>query len=930
MEMSQADGSQPSPHYSNSPSLHHSACSPPGYSQIPRDFRLAYTPHSASVQPRMNRFAPLFAAAAVWGAAVASAPGQTSVPTVRFQFREPRRQAYRVETPAGTSLRTMQRSEWLKAFPDDGSTNSIELGCCVILQVAPGTDVAALLRDRPLQTERNVGPNLFILRGPDAWTALREAERLAGLPGVHASVPDRRRRLSPHGPYAPAPNDTYFSDQWHLENRDTNGLPLGPDLNIRAAWPFTRGEGILIAQADDGIELAHPDLTNRLHAPLHFNFINASASGAPMANSQIHGTAVAGLIAAERGNGRGVSGTAPGARLSSWIIFGPGSVASDVQFMDMFQYASNTISVQNHSWGNADPALLGPSLVEQVALSNAFTLGRGGRGVVMVRSGGNNREVSGDVNDDGYANDPRAITVAAVRDDGRAATYSNPGACLLVGAPSGDGDTRTLTTTDRLGTLGYNFANYANDFGDYASQGSGFSGTSGAAPQITGVVALLLAANTNLALRDVQQILLLSARHFDFADPGLRTNSAGLRVSHNVGFGVPDAGEAVRLARLWSNRPPATNLTWSAANTVAIPNEGLRLVTAGGGVPANLLSAICRPGLGPHADAPTAALPLVDVGLALAPLTNDLAGKAALIQRGTNFFADKIAYAAQAGAAFAVIYNRPGGDNIVALGGTEYSPIPAVFLSQADGEALRDYVQTNAAATAQIVLNAATYSFTVTNTLACEHIGVRVRASHPRRGDLRITLTSPRGTRSVLQHLNSDTSAGPDDWTYYSTQHFFEASAGTWTVAVSDEGAGFSGSVLGVDLLLSGVPLTDTDNDGLDDGWEMARLGTLATGPADDADGDGYTNLREQVMGTNPASTDEPFPFLPDLSVLNARLLRVSWPAVTNLAYEVRGATNVLAPLTAVTNAAGRFPEAEVFLPYTNGVNQFLRVRTLP
>ena len=224
----------------------------------------------------------------------------------------------------------------------------------------------------------------------------------------------------------------------------------------------------------------------------------------------------------------------------------------------------------------------------------------------------------------------------------------------------------------------------------------------------------------------------------------------------------------------------------------------------------------------------------------------------------------------------------------------------------------------------------AIHSFTVTNTLLCEHVAVRVRTDHTYRGDVRITLLSPRGTRSVLQQLNADTAAGPVDWTYYTTRHFFETTAGVWTVAVSDESIGASGSVLGVDLTISGVAITDSDNDGLDDNWEMMKLGTLAYGPADDPDGDGYSNMREQIMGTHPGAIDAPFQFSLDLSVWNERLVRVSWPATTNLSYEIRAATNALSLLSPVTNVTGKFPETEVFLPYTNGVNQFFRVRTLP
>lgn len=44
----------------------------------------------------------------------------------------------------------------------------------------------------------------------------------------------------------------------------------------------------------------------------------------------------------------------------------------------------------------------------------------------------------------------------------------------------------------------------------------------------------------------------------------------------------------------------------------------------------------------------------------------------------------------------------------------------------------------------------------------------------------------------------------------------------------------------------------DTDADGLPDPWEMQYFGTLAYGPADDPDGDGYNNLQEYQAGTLP------------------------------------------------------------------------------
>ncbi|MCH7522318.1 MAG: M20/M25/M40 family metallo-hydrolase [Chloroflexi bacterium] len=64
----------------------------------------------------------------------------------------------------------------------------------------------------------------------------------------------------------------------------------------------------------------------------------------------------------------------------------------------------------------------------------------------------------------------------------------------------------------------------------------------------------------------------------------------------------------------------------------------------------------------------------------------DTAGKIALIQRGTLRFSEKVANAAAAGAVGAVIYNNQPG--LFAGNFSELSEIPAVAMSQEDGEAL--------------------------------------------------------------------------------------------------------------------------------------------------------------------------------------------------------------------------------------------------
>lgn len=867
---------------------------------------------------------------------------QAEAQTNFFQFRTPHALVCRVEeTPAARGT----QPEWLKVFVGQ-STNTMELGSRIAIQIKPGTDLKKIIGGRASKLSRNVAPNVFILQAPDAMTAIHEAEAFAKLSDVLASYPVMRREADLHGAYAKLPNDPYFRTQWNLGARNSDGSVAGPNMNVRGAWPVTRGEGMTMAVADVGVELDHLELSQRVAGAPHFNFTTQMANGLPASTGSTwaHGTEVSGLAVAEANNGRGMVGVAPKANLASWVIFTSPSqlLASDEQLMDMYQYASNTVAVQNHSWGSVGLRLDGPSLLEQVGISNALTHGRFGRGVIMIRSGGNDRTLGANSNDDAYPSDPRVISVAAVRKDGRAASYSEPGASILVAAPSGDpsGGFNGLFSTDLLGLNGANQISFCppwdpdcpnKDLSDYVFDAGGFSGTSAATPQVAGVAALILSANTNLTYRDVQQILISSVRHFDFADPDLTTNGAGFRVSHNVGFGVPDAGVAVNLASAWPNRPPQTNITLTATNSAAIPDDGLRLLISG-----DLTNSIrTLPSTGIQPDLPTSILPFVDIGFASTTITQSLVGKAALIQRGGGAnYTDKINRAAQAGAEFAVVYNSatassgcPGGDQLCNMGGTDFVPIPALFIGHTDGIALTNLLGQGSNILAQLKLETTNYSFAVTNTLIAEHVGVRLMTDHPLRGDLRITLVSPQGTRSILQRYNGDTDPGPVDWTYYSTHHFYESSAGDWTVFFGDEYEGNVGNVLGVSLNINGVPIFDSDADGLDDAWEDANFDSLVYGPKDDPDLDGYSNAREQIMQTHPNVNEVIFRL--GVSPLDQRLMRLSWPGSEHFHYEVQSGTNV-ANLNVVTHIPGRFPETEWFTPYTNSAAQFFRVRAVP
>ena len=89
--------------------------------------------------------------------------------------------------------------------------------------------------------------------------ALALAAQLSALSNPAAAAPA----------YAPVPNDDYWGELWYLENRTAEGNRQGADMNARAAWAQSTGEGIVIAIVDNGVELSHPDLAPSAHPTLY-------------------------------------------------------------------------------------------------------------------------------------------------------------------------------------------------------------------------------------------------------------------------------------------------------------------------------------------------------------------------------------------------------------------------------------------------------------------------------------------------------------------------------------------------------------------------------------------------------------------------------------------------------------------------------------
>ncbi|MDX1419518.1 MAG: S8 family peptidase, partial [Rubricoccaceae bacterium] len=226
-----------------------------------------------------------------------------------------------------------------------------------------------------------------------------------------------------------------------------------------------------------------------------------------------HGTAVAGVIAAVRGNGLGIDGVAPGVLVMP-IRAVPNGDERDKDVANAIRYAvDNGADVVNMSFGKG--------LSPEKPWVDAAVRYAEARGVLLVHAAGNDGadiDVAPNFPNRLLADGPEAanwIEVGASRwDAALAASFSNYGQTRVDVFAPGERIT-TLAPGDRTTTT---------------------DGTSLAAPLVSGVAALLLAYYPDLAPADVRTLLLDTATRHDaeVPRPGSETGEA-------VGFGALSA-----------------------------------------------------------------------------------------------------------------------------------------------------------------------------------------------------------------------------------------------------------------------------------------------------------------------------------------------------------------------------------------------------
>lgn len=229
-------------------------------------------------------------------------------------------------------------------------------------------------------------------------------------------------------------------------------------MQLLAAHQQSQGQGVRVAVIDTGMDSRHPDLAGRITA--EYNVVDNNAA---QFLKDRHGTAVAGVLAANKDNGVGMVGVAPQARLMSikacWEVT-PGSDAARCNSYTLAQAIAKAVSERAQI---INLSLTGPS----DPLLSALTQRAIAKGVVVVGAGS-------DADKQGFpANVPQVIAAASTRSAIKA--LHAPGEEVLTLAPGGR----------------YDFA----------------SGDSLATAAVSGVTALLIAKQRDLSTERLLQLL---------------------------------------------------------------------------------------------------------------------------------------------------------------------------------------------------------------------------------------------------------------------------------------------------------------------------------------------------------------------------------------------------------------------------------------
>ena len=423
-------------------------------------------------------------------------------------------------------------------------------------------------------------------------------------------------------------NDPLYQYQWHLNNSGQTNFAssvgiASEDINVDCAIAagYT-GKGVVVAIVDEGLEIAHEDLSANMVVNGSWDFVGNDLDPTNQANDGDHGTSVAGLLASVGWNGVGGRGVAPSASLKGFNLIKNQLVSNYVSALGGASYSFD-VDIFNQSYGSSPISSSTLNTTVEAQYLSGVTSLRGGKGAVYIKSGGNGFYKRTTINDvvhycssiygqktvlscqntnmDPSNSIPYNIIVGALTAKGKKSSYSTAGSSLWISAPGGEYGVSepAMMTTDQSGCSRGRTGAYGHSYNRFNSVSAGtghsenlkcnydstMSGTSSSAPILSGAVALMLEANPSLTWRDVKHIL---ANTSDQVDPGLSattinvngalymaepawvTNSAGYKFHNYYGFGRVNVGAAINAAKSYSQGSLGNFSTTSWVNSASL------------------------------------------------------------------------------------------------------------------------------------------------------------------------------------------------------------------------------------------------------------------------------------------------------------------------------------------------------------------------
>ncbi|MCR5652612.1 MAG: S8 family serine peptidase [Ruminococcus sp.] len=270
---------------------------------------------------------------------------------------------------------------------------------------------------------------------------------------VEFAVPNYKRRM------ASITNDPYSDYQWALENKGQNGGETGADINPDALWSTAKdaASDVIVAVLDTGIDYTHEDLKNRLWVNPYgsklkgvygYDFTNEISDHSPRDN-QGHGTHVAGIIAAQGDNLKGICGVNKSKvkimALKMLDSEGEGYISNELEAYEYIQKAAGlgaNIKAVNCSFG-------GISDISTIRMYNKIFDSFGSLGIVTCVASGNenlhfedlrNKASSDYKGDKAYyapaeSTSDYVITVTGSDEYDEIPPYSNTGKSVDIAAP---------------------------------------------------------------------------------------------------------------------------------------------------------------------------------------------------------------------------------------------------------------------------------------------------------------------------------------------------------------------------------------------------------------------------------------------------------------------------------------------------------------